>query len=62
MSKPGECFIYKVSFIGREINSIGTVYPIDEILEYDLDTSENKILLDLYEKWEHITQLKIRRI
>ena len=62
MSKPGECFIYKVYFIGRRNTDIGTVYPIDEIVEYDLEVSENKILLDLYEKYEHISQLQVRRI
>jgi len=47
---------FKIMFNGRESGSIGRAYPIYEIL--DAENEENAIL-SLYDKYEHIINIRI---
>lgn len=50
---------YKATFTGREVNAIGIFYKIETITE---GNTEDEARLKLYEKYEHIQELKLIEI
>ena len=51
--------VYSVSFLGRLSGSIGIDYPMTEIVNSKIELSLEDIKLKLYEKHEHISNVKI---
>jgi hypothetical protein len=47
---------YKATFTGREVGAIGKFYPITAVAK---GKNEEEARLNLYEKWDHITGLKL---
>jgi hypothetical protein len=46
--------LYNVNFIGRRIGSIGTTFPIQQLIEADSEDAARAIL---YEMYEHCTKI-----
>lgn len=50
---------YKASFIGRKNNAIGKDYKISTIVE---GSDEKQAELNLYNNYEHISKLKLKKV
>jgi hypothetical protein len=53
---------YKVNFTGRLSGAIGIFYEISDIVEMPEGSTFEEINLKIYDKYEHITGLKIKRL
>lgn len=51
---------FKVTFTGRKKNAIGIFYKISDIVEAPKNSTDEQIRLKLYDKYEHISNLKIK--
>lgn len=50
---------FKVSFKGRKIGAIGIFYKISDTVTMPKDSTNEQVLLNLYDKYEHISEFKI---
>lgn len=50
---------YNVTINAKNKNAIGVTSEIEETILSDCKLSENEILLRLYDKYDHITPIKI---
>ena len=51
-----------INFVGRENTAIGKCYPIKVVKTVSNNASKEKIILDLYDHYDHISQVKINEL
>jgi len=53
------CHIYKIKFIGRKLNSIGSHFELKDVIFSDRYLDENSVEKLLYNKYQDIRNLEV---